>query len=146
MVAEAMTSLANKLPSVLGAAASRSIKMVSDMDTTMMEVERLDRVGHRLMVTGVMMGNFPTEIYLEPADLLAMLALHLRPSPLSFLIGLPYFWLRSYWRRPENKGLGGRVRGIALSVTLAVAGLVAATTIALGLVEMARIAGGALPL
>ncbi len=119
----------------------QSVKMMSDMNTTMMEVERVDRVGDRLMVTGTMMGSFPAEIYLEPGDLLGLIALHLRPSPLSFLLGLPYFWLRSYWRQPENRALGGRVRGMALSVALVLAGLCGVTAIVLGIVELTRLTG-----
>jgi hypothetical protein len=122
---------------------ANSVKMMSDMNTTMMEIERVDRVGDRLMVTGVMMGNFPTEIYLEPGDLLGIVALHLRPSPLSFILGLPYFWLRSYWRRPENRAPGARARGIVLSAACVTAGLGGVAAIVLGLLEFARrMAGG----
>jgi len=121
---------------------SRTIKMLSDMNTTMMEVERVDRVGDRLMVTGTMMGSFPAEVYLEPADLLAMIAMHLRPSPLSFILGLPYFWLRCYLQRPENAGFGARLRGGTLAVTLALAGLCGLIVPVFGLVELTRLAGG----
>ena len=114
--------------------------MVSDMDTTMMEVERVDRVGDRLMVTGVMMGNFPTEVFLEPADMLAMLVLHLRLSPLSFVIGMPYFWLHRYWQQPENAGLAARAKGLAFSVLFAAAGLGLVAVIVLGLVQLVRLA------
>ena len=120
---------------------ARPVKMMSDMNTTMMEVERVDRIDDRLMVTGVMMGNFPAEIYLEPADLLGVAALHMRTSPLTFLLGLPYFWLRCYWRRPENQGLGARARGLALSGALAVAELAVIVLPILGLVELTRLAG-----
>lgn len=123
---------------------TRPIKMLSDMDTSMMEVERVDRVGDRLMVTGVMMGNFPAEVYLEPADLLAMVALHARPSPLSFVLGLPYFWLRCYWRRPESRGLGARIRGVALSLGLALAGLCGIAVVVLGIVELVQLISAAL--
>ncbi len=122
---------------------AKSVKMMSDMNTTMMEIERVERVGDRLMVTGVMMGNFPTEIYLEPSDLLGIIALHLRPSPLSFILGLPYFWLRSYWHRPENRAPGARARGIALSAACVTAGLGSVAAIVFGLLEFARrMAGG----
>lgn len=119
--------------------AVRTIKMLSDMNTTMMEVERVDRVGDRLMVTGVMMGSFPAEAYLEPADLLAMITMHLRPSPLSFLLGLPYFWLRCYRSRPENSGVAARVRGGAIAVGLALAGLCVIAVPVLGLVLLTRL-------
>ena len=115
---------------------ARTIKMLSDMDTTMMEVERVDRVGDRLMVTGIMMGNFPTEAYLEPDDLLTMIALHLRPSPLTFVFGLPYFWLRCYLRRAENQSLGGRIRGVGIAAALAVGGLALIAVLVLGLVQL----------
>jgi hypothetical protein len=118
--------------------------MLSDMNTSMMEVERLDRVGDRLMVTGVMMGNFPAEIYLEPADLLGVIGLHLRASPLTFVLGLPYFWLRCYWRRPENRSLGARVRGVMLSGALAMAALCGFAVSVLGVVQLVRLAGGLL--
>ena len=121
---------------------SRTIKMLSDMNTTMMEVERVDRVGDRLMVTGTMMGSFPAEVYLEPADLLAMIALHLRPSPLSFVLGLPYFWLRCYLQRPENAGFSARLRGGMVAVTLALAGMCAVVVPVVGLVRLTRLAGG----
>lgn len=121
---------------------SKPVKMMSDMNTTMMEVERVERVGDRLMVTGVMMGNFPAEIYLEPDDLLGLIALHLRPSPLSFVIGLPYFWLRRRWSRPENQALGSRLRGVAISAALVVVGAGAVAAVVLGTVELARLAGG----
>jgi hypothetical protein len=123
---------------------ARTIKMMSDMDTTMMEVERIDRVGDRLMVTGIMMGNFPAEIYLEPSDLLAMIAMHLRPSPLSFVLGLPYFWLRCYRRREGEQDLGARLRGAAVFLGLAAAGLCAAAVLGLGVVALARLAGASM--
>jgi len=116
--------------------------MVSDMDTTMMEVERVDRAGDRLMVTGIMMGNFPTEAFLEPDDLLTMIAMHLRPSPLGFLAGLPYFRLRSRWHRPENRSVGARMREVGLSVLLALAVLTGVTAMVVGLVQIARFAIG----
>ncbi|MFQ5667321.1 MAG: hypothetical protein ACE5I7_12935 [Candidatus Binatia bacterium] len=115
---------------------ARTIKMLSDMNTTMMEVERVDRVADRLMVTGIMMGNFPAEIYLTPDDLLAMIALHLRPSPLAFLLGLPYFWLRCHWQRPENRRLSARARVLVLSTILAFAGLCGAAALMLGLFQL----------
>ncbi len=118
---------------------SRTIKMLSDMNTTMMEVERVDRVGDRLMVTGTMMGSFPAEVYLEPEDLLAMIALHLRPSPLSFLLGLPYFWLRCYWSRPENSSIAARLRGGVLAISLALAALCVVAVVVSGLVQLARL-------
>lgn len=117
---------------------AKSVKMMSDMNTTMMEIERVDRVGHRLMVTGVMMGNFPTEIYLEPSDLLGIIAMHLRPSPLSFVLGLPYFWLRSFWQRPDAAP-GTRLRGIALSAAFVVVGLGAVAAIVFGLLGLTRL-------
>ena len=117
---------------------ARSVKMMSDMNTTMMEIERVDRVGDRLMVTGIMMGNFPTEIYLEPSDLLGIIAMHLRPSPLSFVLGLPYFWLRSFWRRAEATP-GARVRGIVLSAALVTAGLGGVAAIVFGLFQLTRL-------
>lgn len=120
---------------------ARSVKMMSDMNTTMMELERVERAGDRLMVTGVMMGNFPTEVYLEPSDLLGIVALHLRPSPLSFILGLPYFWLRCYWRRPENRALGARAKGVALLAAFVIAGLCAAAAVVLGLIGVTRLAG-----
>ncbi len=119
----------------------KSVKMMSDMNTTMMEVERVERVEDRLMVTGVMMGNFPTEIYLEPSDLLGLLVMHLRPSPLSFVLGLPYFWLRRYWCRPENSTLGARARGMAMSGALAIAGLCGTAAVVAGLIELTRLTG-----
>jgi hypothetical protein len=115
--------------------------MMSDMNTTMMELERVERAGDRLMVTGVMMGNFPTEVYLEPSDLLGIVALHLRPSPLSFILGLPYFWLRCYWRRPENRALGARAKGVALLAAFVIAGLFVAAAVVLGLIGVTRLAG-----
>ena len=120
----------------------RTIRMVSDMETTMMEVERVDRVGDRLMVTGVMMGNFPTEVYLEPADMLAMFVLHLRFSPLSFVIGLPYFWLHRYWQQPENAGLVARAKGLAFSMLFTVAGLGLIAAVLLGVVQLVRFGFG----
>lgn len=118
---------------------ARTVKMTSDMDTTMMEVERVDRAGDRLMVTGVMMGNFPTEIYLEPADLLALVALHLRASPLGFVAGLPWFWLRRYLARPENRSLGGRLRGAAIFAAFAGAELLALAAFVLGMARLAAL-------
>ena len=123
---------------------ARTIKMLSDMNTTMMEVERVDRADDRLMVTGIMMGNFPTEIFLDPDDLLTMVAMHLRPSPLSFVLGLPYFWLRRYWQREENQSIGARVRGVLVAVLLALAQLLGIAVFALGLVQLARLAGSLL--
>jgi hypothetical protein len=117
---------------------AKSVKMMSDMNTTMMEIERVDRVGHRLMVTGVMMGNFPTEIYLEPSDLLGIIAMHLRPSPLSFVLGLPYFWLRSFWQR-SDAAPGTRLRGIALSAAFVVVGLGGVAAIVFGLLGLTRL-------
>lgn len=122
----------------------RTIKMVSDMDTTMMEVERVDRVGDRLMVTGVMMGNFPTEIYLDPADLLAMAGMHLRPSPLSFVVGLPYFWLRRSWRLAEGGGVGARVRVVLGALGLGAAACLGVGVALLGVVELIRLAAALL--
>lgn len=119
---------------------ARTIKMLSDMNTTMMEIERVDRVDDRLMVTGIMMGNFPTEIYIEPDDLLAMVAMHLRPSPLGFLLGLPYFWLRRYWHREENRNIGARVRGVLVSALVALAQLLGLAVFVLGLGRLARLA------
>ena len=118
---------------------AKSVKMMSDMNTTMMEIERVDRVGDRLMITGTMMGNFPTEIYLEPGDLLGIMALHLRPSPLSFVLGLPYFWLRCYWRRPENRAPGARARGMVLSAAVVVAGLCGVAAVVAGLIHITRL-------
>ncbi len=119
---------------------ARTIKMLSDMNTTMMEVERVDRAEDRLVVTGVMMGNFPAEVYLEPDDLLAMVTMHMRPSPLTFVLGLPYFWLRRYLQRPENQGIGARIRGVALSLGLAVGEIVAVIALVVGFVDLARLA------
>lgn len=116
--------------------------MVSDMDTTMMEVERVDRVGDRLMVTGVMMGNFPTEVYLEPADMLAMLALHLRLSPLSFVVGMPYFWLHRYWQQPENASFAARAKGVAFSVLFAAGGLALVVALVIGIFQLIRLLAG----
>ncbi len=120
---------------------AKSVKMMSDMNTTMMEIERVDRVGDRLMITGIMMGNFPTEIYLEPSDLLGIIALHLRASPLSFVLGLPYFWLRCYWRHPENRAPGARARGLALSAALVLAGLCGIAAVVAGLMKITRLTG-----
>ncbi len=118
----------------------RTIKMVSDMDTTMMEVERVDRVGDRLMVTGTMMGSFPTEIFLEPGDLLAMAGMHLRPSPLSFVLGLPYFLLRRAWARAADEGgIAAKLRAVATSAAVALAGCLGAVVIALGCVALLRL-------
>ncbi len=122
----------------------RTIKMLSDMNTTMMEIERVDRAEDRLRVTGIMMGNFPAEIYIEPDDLLAMVAMHLRPSPLGFLLGLPYFWLRRYWQREENRSLGARVRGVLVSALVALAQLLGLAVFALGLMRLAHLAGSLL--
>lgn len=118
---------------------ARPVKMMSDMNTTLMEIERVDRVGDRLMVTGTMMGNFPAEIYLEPSDLLGIIALHLRPSPLSFMVGLPYFWLRRFWRRPENASPGGRAKGIALSAAFLTAGLGGVAAFVFAVIEFTRL-------
>ncbi len=120
----------------------QSVKMMSDMNTTMMEVERVDRVGDRLMVTGTMMGNFPAEIYLGPNELLGLVAMHLRPSPLSFVVGLPYFWLRCHWSQEENQTLGARVKGVAVSAALLVGGLCVVSAIVLGLIDLARLVAG----
>ena len=114
------------------------VKMVSDMDTTMMEIERIDRAGDRLKITGLMMGNFPAEIYMEPGDLLAIAKLHFRPSPLGFVIGLPYFWLRSYWRKNENRNVPARLKGLLLVIAGTAALLAAAAALAVGFWTVAR--------
>jgi len=116
--------------------------MLSDMDTTMMEVERVDRAGDRLLVTGVMMGNFPAEIYLEPDDLLAMIAMHLRLSPLTFVLGLPYFRLRCHWRRPENNGAGARLRSLLTSLLVGLGGLFGIVALILGTAQIVRLLAG----
>ncbi|MFI5394307.1 MAG: hypothetical protein ACHQ9S_02130 [Candidatus Binatia bacterium] len=118
---------------------ANSVKMMSEMNTTMMEIECAERVGDRLMVTGVMMGSFPTEIYVEPSDLVSLAALLLRPSPLSFVLGLPYFWLRRYWQRPENQAPGTRARGLVIAVASALIGLAIAAAVVLGLLQAIRL-------
>ncbi len=123
---------------------ARTIKMVSDIGTTMMEVEGVERVADRLRVTGVMMGNFPAEFYLEPADLLAMIALHLRPSPLGFVLGLPYFYLRSLWRREECRSPAARARALGTAALLALGWLAAGLIGIVGIAHVLRLAWRAL--
>ncbi|MBI4514329.1 MAG: hypothetical protein HY699_00725 [Deltaproteobacteria bacterium] len=118
---------------------ARSVKMVSDMDTTMMEVEQVDRVGDRLMIKGTMMGSFPADIYIEPQALLGLLLMHLRPAPLSFVFGLPYFWLRCYWRREENRSAPARAKGVALAAGMALAAAGGVVVLLLGLVQLMRL-------
>jgi len=72
----------------------KAVRILTDQGKSIIDIEKVHRAGDKLCMQGRLMGQFPTSVYLGVGDFYRILAMVLRPAPLSFFLLSPFYWVR----------------------------------------------------
>jgi len=69
-------------------------KIISDKGSPMMTLQKIEKKGDKLEVTGALMGAWPTKMYITVDEFGGFLRVALSWSVISYLLTYPYYYLR----------------------------------------------------
>lgn len=92
------------LPLPTAKVSGKAARILTDQGQSILDIEKMYRAGDKLCMQGRLMGQFPTSVYLSAGDFFRILAMALRPGPLSFVLLSPFYRVRG--RLKKSKGSG----------------------------------------
>ncbi len=99
------------LPLPVGKSSEKAFKIYTDQGKSVMEIERMFRDKDRLCMEGRLMGQFDTTVHVKVEDFFKMIPMILRPSPLSFVMLSPIYWIRRRFFSKGDATRGGKELG-----------------------------------
>jgi|GEM_PF-1749867 hypothetical protein len=93
------------LPLPVGKKSEKAFRIHTDQGKSVMEIERMFRDRDRLCMEGRLMGQFDTTVHVKVEDFFRMIPMILRPSPVSFILFSPVYWIKG---RLASKRKGAR--------------------------------------
>ncbi|MBI4300679.1 MAG: hypothetical protein HY677_06050, partial [Chloroflexi bacterium] len=87
--------------------------------TGVIEINEMERIGDRLRMKGILMGQFQTQVYVGPGDFFRMFKLLLfSSSALRFAILSPFLWVKHYRREYPESSSAGLILPLSLAIIL----------------------------
>ncbi len=93
------------LPLPVSKISEKAFRIYTDQGKSVIEIERMFRDKDRLCMEGRLMGQFDTTVHVKVDDFFKMIPMILRPSPLSFMMLSPIYWIM---KRLSSKRSGAR--------------------------------------
>jgi len=74
------------------------VKVYDEDGSIAAEFYSVSRQGNRLVIDGKALGTFRMDMILTPGEVVRAFRLVLNWATITFLLLLPYFWIRRFWR------------------------------------------------
>lgn len=99
------------LPLPVSKLSEKAFRIYTDQGKSVIEIERMFRDRDRLCMEGRLMGQFDTTVHVKVDDFFKMIPMILRPSPLTFIILAPVYWIRKRLSSRPNGARGCKGQG-----------------------------------
>ncbi|MGQ9653448.1 MAG: hypothetical protein ACUVXD_05205 [Thermodesulfobacteriota bacterium] len=96
------------LPLPVSKISEKAFRIYTDQGKSVIEIERMFRDKDRLCMEGRLMGQFDTTVHVKVDDFFKMIPMILRPSPLTFMILSPLYWIRKRLSSKRNGAKAGK--------------------------------------
>lgn len=74
---------------------TKPVCVVNDQGATVMAMNSMRREGDKILANGILMGSWPSNMYVGPEDLWKMIVMIIKhPSVIGYVLSLPYLLLR----------------------------------------------------
>jgi hypothetical protein len=78
-----------------GKKAGKPVNVVNDKGNTVMAMNSMKRAGDKITINGIMMGAWPSDMFVGPEDVWNMVGMVLRsPSVITYFLSLPFILRR----------------------------------------------------
>lgn len=99
------------LPLPVSKISEKAFRIYTDQGKSVIEIERMFRDKDRLCMEGRLMGQFDTTVHVKVDDFFKMIPMILRPSPLTFMILSPLYWIRRKLSSKRSGAKAGKEQG-----------------------------------
>lgn len=99
------------LPLPVSKISEKAFRIYTDQGKSVIEIERMFRDKDRLCMEGRLMGQFDTTVHVKVDDFFKMIPMILRPSPLTFMILSPIYWIRKRLSSNRSGAKAGKEQG-----------------------------------
>jgi len=90
------------LPLPTAKVSGKAVRIITDKGQSIIDIEKMYRAGDKLCMQGRLMGQFPSTVYLGAGDFFRILAMVLRPAPISFVLLSPFYCVRGRLKNSKD--------------------------------------------
>ena len=81
------------LPLPQGKINKKAVRIMTEDGTSVIDIDKMTRNGKKLVMHGMLMGQFDTDVYITTADVFKLIPMMIKPGPLAFVLMSPFIWV-----------------------------------------------------
>lgn len=91
------------LPLPQGKMNPKAVRIMTEDGSSVIDIDKMTRNGRKLVMHGMLMGQFDTDVYITPADVFKLIPMMIKPGPLAFVLMSPFVCLWDLMKKTTKR-------------------------------------------